>query len=180
MPTDPLRKVFHNPDERPVAVLGKGYIESVITKGELARSVLVLSDQRLYQRGVAYTRNPAGQFVSVRGGQTVSLRDVTGTKYHQVNAVALVWVAVIVFMLGVTAADWARDNNIIPWLPVFFGACLSAGLLTGYFLSRRNYFIVEYAGGFIAVDASWFPVSELEEFQKQISIQQDRMRGATR
>ena len=163
-----LKQHFHSPDEKLVAILGRGYLQSFITGHGLTKGLLLLTDRRLYQKGKRYNRTPNGGWSSFTGSAVVDVNDITGTSYLSLNPFGLLWasiisgILVIAFMYQYGLDSLFEGSFIIVLLPL--------ALLMFYFLQKKRLFVVEYGGGSIALDANWFSQAELNEFQKHISL----------
>ncbi|MFC1971228.1 hypothetical protein ACFLV0_04810 [Chloroflexota bacterium] len=90
---------FHQPDEKPLAILGQGYISSIISQAEISRSMMVLTGRRVYVAGKTFQRI-GGKVVSARGKQAVSVSNITGTGYMETNPIGLLIVGIIVSLWG--------------------------------------------------------------------------------
>lgn len=99
MNEEQARKFFVSPGERLVAVLGQGIIASVI-QGNIGRGVILLSNERLYQKGFFFN----GYGKSFSGEAIVRVKDVTGTRFVTINNPKLLFfffliIPVILFFL---------------------------------------------------------------------------------
>jgi len=163
-----FEKVFFSPDERPIAVLGQGYLTSVLN-GDLSTSVLILSTHRLYQRGKIFDRQLGGRYTSTTGSRVVAVSDVTGTAYHEVNNVGILLLAAIGLVISLVCCNGGRFwFQFVPlgWFFIIMSLVI-------YFASRSRLFVVEYPGGAIATNARWYSQQELEAFQKAIALSKE-------
>ena len=160
--------LFYEPEERLVGMIGQGYMTSVL-QGSVAKSIMVLSDKRLYQKGKFFERQSNGHFRSMSGSRVVAIQDVTGTSFAEENAVAaliLGIIGVVVAILGLLPGGSSGTSTVV----FMFGAVFAMMMFMQYFVRRRRLFVVEYPGGAIATDARWYNEAELSGFQKQIEL----------
>jgi len=165
-----VKKFFHNQREKLIAVLGQGYIAGLM-EGTLSKSVLILSDQRLYSRGKIFNRLPNGKFAMTRGSAVVSARDITGTSYQVQSNVILMGLGIGLFLTGIFFTFMYGNISPQMLLYIFLPSLL---LILFYYIQKHRLFIIEYAGGSIATNAKWYSIRELSEFQKAISLLKDR------
>ncbi len=188
MPEIP-KSFFHDPSEEVRGVLGQGYIASIISSSSVDTSVLVLTNKRLYQKGKIFEKLPSGKWVSVKGFKTVPVESITGSSFTEINPFAMFvagWIFIAIFVIpllialfssgfqGPTGAGASRGggSGLLSLIFLIFGICL----LVAYYLKRARIFVVENAGGQIGTNCKWYSESEILNFQKIISQEQDRIK----
>ena len=144
---------FHDPDEKVMAVLGQGYVAGIISAGGFSKSVMVLTDRRLYTSGKVFGKGSNNVISSVKGKQVVDVRNISSTGFQEVSKTELLWKGIIT-------------------LPLFGMGII---FLVLYFLSRTRYFFVEYSGGAVGTNCKWHSPSELEEFQRKLFEVKDKI-----
>lgn len=159
-------KLFYDPNEKFVAMIGEDYITSFL-HGDFAKSIVILSDKRVYQRGKVFERQANGRFISVQGSKDVLVKDITGTSFSETNLVPLLILGVM-FSLGALA--YSRDSFMGPLTMIVSIFCIGF-----YFLGRRRMFRIDYPGGAIGTDARWYNQEQLQDFQKHISLIKERI-----
>lgn len=157
-------KVFYDKTEKHIGTLGIGYLNKYLFSGQAEKAVLLLSNKRLYQKGTAYEKSSRG-FTSLRTEKTVDVKDITGTTFQSVNPINLLSFGGFLGILSVYFFFMYRDSNDI----AFFLLLISSIFIAFYFKSKRKYFIVEYAGGYIATDSSAYSENEITTFQQLVS-----------
>lgn len=172
--------VFHDPDEVQLGVLGQGFIASVIGAGSVSRSVMVLTDRRVYQFGqLIDTVNDKRRFMYSTGRRVAALRDITGTAFHEVRPWGLLVYGLIVLFAGLAcllAANGAseEDSGVLAMFAILL-FILSAFPLLGYLIKKRRYFVVAFSGDYMATECRWFKSEEIYAFQRAISLASDRL-----
>ena len=153
-------KIFYDKSEKHLGTLGVGYLKNYLVSGLAQKTILLLSNKRLYQKGYAYEKSNANGWTRVRTEKVVDLKDITGTSFISVNPIAIL---VGFLIAGTATTSW---NILIAILITI------AGLLI-YFFFKKKYLVIEYAGGYIATDSSAYNEIEISNFQKLISNLKD-------
>ena len=175
------KEFFHDPDEQVRGVLGQGYIGSLVSGQGFSRSVMYLTDKRLYQRGRIYEKDPTGRWTSSKGVKAVSVRDITGTSFTEVNLIACLIAGIlgILSSIGALTAGISQNEAAAYKCAGLFFVC-GLALILAYVFARIRTFVVHYAGGSIGVNCRWYPEEEINAFQKLISVEKDRIVGEGR
>jgi hypothetical protein len=170
--------IFHNEAEILKGILGQSFFTSVISEGSLKKSVMILTDKRLYQKGRIYEKNQYGKLVKSIGNKTINVCDITGTSFHTFNNVlqkimGIICIVIGVFGLFLELNRTSEYGSMIAFLLLIFGVFN----LIAYFATKQKYFLVEYAGGSIATSCNWYSMNEIEDFQKLLSIVKDESKN---
>jgi hypothetical protein len=161
---------FYRPDEKILSILGQGYVTSVL-QGKPHKSVLVLTNERLYQKGVVFYRTPKGRLQKSKGSKVVEVKNITMTSITETDSVAVMAMSVLLVILGtighISASLSASEK---------FGILSGIGVIVGLLfmlvslVTRRKLFIIEYPEGSILTYARWYKETELSRFQEAISL----------
>lgn len=149
------KKFFVSSNEQYITSLGDGYLKNFLTTGSIGRCVAVLSNKRIYLRGNIIDYNNS-KLERINVEKIVNVEDVTGTGF--IYASNQIWKLVLAALTA---------PLIIP--PVVF--------IILYMLGRKTIFFIEYAGGYIKFDASYYNLSDVHNFQKQIRLVQDDIKN---
>ena len=180
------RSFYMDPNEEPRAILGQGYITSLLTGQGRTKSVMVLTNRRLYVDGKSFQRNSPNVFSSVQGKKNVEVGKINSTAYESQNAGCFkifpyiffgtgVLLLLIAIMRLVVADPFHGDDGAI--MLFFWGVAwlfLGGGSLGMYLHKMRKYFVVEFSGGSMATDCNWYGTTEIEDFQRKIYQEQER------
>lgn len=158
-----FNKIFFDPKERQIAVLGGSFLRNILSAGGVSSGSCVLSDKRLYFKGVCFTKEN-GRFVRTDEESTVGVKDITAsgfTKYSQLNFLifGIILMIIAIFLLsrfGPVIGGIAVGIALIPFL--------------AYYLSKVKLFYVAFSGGKIAFRASDYSQKEMQEFQKALRL----------
>ena len=166
------KQVFYDDDEELEAVLGRSFIESLLTGRGLSKGALILSDKRLYQKGRRYDSLLGRGWSAVKGSSVVEVSDITGTSFGKHTNIATLVVTIIFFVIGCLGGFYYFDISY--WdtsaLWIFIPALLPAVFFYWLYTAQKlSIFMVNYSGGAIGMNASWFSHKELDEFQRSIS-----------
>lgn len=158
-----FNKIFFDPKERQIAVLGGSFLRNILSAGGVSSGSCVLSDKRLYFKGVCFTKD-YGNFFQTDEENAVDVKDITAsgfTKYSQLNFLifGIILMIIAIFLLsrsGPVIGGIAAGIALIPFL--------------AYYLSKVKLFYVVFAGGRIAFRAGNYSKKEINEFQKALRL----------
>jgi len=177
MDVNRLEAMFHSQKEKFEGVLGQGYAASVL-QGNLSKALLVLSDRRLYFKGKVLIPASSGGFIRVKSSQTVNVRDIQGINFID-GSNPLHLGAGIVFSLATLVVWTLALTKESPWLGLasFPFLIFALSFLASHFANKGKLMVIEYAGGAIAVPCRFYTETEIQDFQRKISMLRDRMEG---
>lgn len=169
-----FNKLFSEPAEQYIASIGNGYIVNFLSGSGFESGFAAISNKRVYFRGKCYYLEN-GKVKRNFEERVVDLKDVTGTGYTRVDPLYLVafsFISLLVTILSLIQTEsmqtWRVFLLIIALASYFF-------FLLRYFLNRRDYFEIAFAGGRIAFDINLYAKSEIDDFQKQLRIAKDNV-----
>lgn len=169
---------FVDPSEQSVAELGSGFIQSYLGNGSLSKGFAVVTQRRVYFNGKSYFKDFKGRWKQQMQAKTVDLKDVTGTGYVSVRILGLLIGAIAVFfwtfpmdvIWGIMGGDVLESIQRKIQDPTWWMlSCIpAAGMVAAFFLRRRTLFNIEFAGGNISFNTSWYGKDEIDHFQKEL------------
>ena len=185
---DKIHGIFVTRDEKYIASLGNGYIASFLAKGILGMGFAIVSDKRVYFKGSCLT-GKGKNFVISNEERTVDTADITGSGFifrnEEGGPIFGMVMSIFGILLGVLPiysgfrSDLFFTRSIDPRL-IGIGLCLIGVSSFFFFLSlfylhkaKKTYFEIQYAGGKIAFDVSFYAKAEIDEFQKQLRLAKD-------
>ena len=181
---------YLDPDEKLQGVLGQGLITSLITGGGLGKSMMVLTDRRLYVQGKIYQKAGGlggANFVVVKGKQTVPVSNITGTGFQErdpkaililswiIGILAILILALLLVVLRFGVNDVDNKGDWVAWILSLMVTAAFCWVI--YRIGCKRFFFVEYSGGSMATDCNWHSSSEIDEFQRLISRGQDKIKS---
>lgn len=194
-----LSEYFVNKEEKYLSSLGNGYIMNFIANRSLKRGFAVISDKRVYFRGSCYS-GQGKNLKQTEEERTVDIKDITGsgfiyTKYIGIllglfiilTTVLIGSILVLCNGYGSVLYYW-RNGTLLRRINSNIGEFISMSAIAGicipfvifcfsmflnYLKKRKTLFQIQYAGGNIAFDVSFYAKAEIEDFQKQLRRAKD-------
>ena len=177
-----FKRFFMNPKEKLVTTLGNTYIQNFLSGGSLEKGFAVVSEKRMYFQGTAYELVPKSngrkKLVKTQKSRIVDLKDVTGSGYDNHKFLGFLICAIAFFVISAIIIFPAMmnlpDGGAIIMLSLFFFIIPGLIFLSAYYKTQINLIAIQFAGGEIAFDISWFPEKEIADFQKQLRLAKDK------
>lgn len=163
-PQQAASSVFIESGENVVATLGNGVLQNVLSGGGLSTINATLTDKRLYVSGKCLESIGLG-WVYAKISRIIEVEDITGTGFVYVSKPSLL-VTSILFIIGALVTMTMR--NLLALTIILF--VIAAILITAFFVTKKNVFQIEYAGGRIGFDVKWIKADLAANFQKKIHI----------
>ena len=171
-------KIFADPGERLVGVLGREYLESYLEGNGLKRGFIAVSDRRVYQKGRSYVvRSGRTRSLRTKGSTVVDLADITGTRIISAADMIRLVLSALLFVCAVGMllfAIFAGGAELFYYISGGL-ALLSLLSLMGHLISRRSLVTIMFGSGGISFDRKWFAKEEFYEFQRQLYLAKDRL-----
>lgn len=165
--------LYDYPDERVVSVLGRAYASSVLREGKVAKSVVIVSNKRVYQEGSQISDSTSG-FTLEDSKEVISLRSVDACrtlKYANLRpaSIASMVMFLVIFLLF-------YDN-------------MTAALVLGFALAAVAFFFVKaivatehvqivYNGEKLTLRSDWYDPGSIDTFIRELMKQRDKISGA--
>ena len=166
-----LSQSFVSKDEKYIASLGNGYIMNFLTNKSVQKGFAFLSNKRVYFKGSCLS-GTGKNLVKTNEERTVDVKNITGSGFvYQTDwSKLLKIIGIVVAIVGVLV--WRLFGfGVLIGIPSLIIASILEVL--GYLLKRKTYFRIEYAGGCIAFDVSFYEKAEIDDFQKQLRRAKD-------
>ena len=173
---DQFRSRFIDPKERLLGVLGNSYLKSFLANGSVSKGVAVLTDKRVYFAGTSYEmKGSISKAIKVKKSAIADLCDITGTEIvYKGNIIPL-----IIAILSILGVLLGIDSLIDDYDEQFGWMVLILSLLTGIisfytYLKKRVHTInINYGGGGISYDLSWYRSGEVDQFRRALHLAKD-------
>ena len=184
-----LSQSFASKDEKYIASLGNGYIMNYLANRSMNKGFAFITDKRVYFKGSCLS-GAGKKLVKTNEERTVDVKNVTGSgfiyqRYWGIlialfvsllaSLAGAVWGVLLSFLSGgSTAPGGAAEGSSLDtfYVPIaILGITLVIACCIGiknYLLKRKTLFRIEYAGGCIAFDVSFYAKAEIDDFQKQL------------
>jgi len=95
-----FNKIFASPAEKFVCTLGNSFAENFLASGSLKNGFAVLSDKRVYFKGICYI-SEGKKFIKRHEERIVDVKDVTGTGFIHTKSILLLVIAIIFSILPI-------------------------------------------------------------------------------
>lgn len=166
-----LKAFIHDKNEHIYAVLGHGFLMNYL-RGDISNTLVILTNKRIYLRG-RQILNQGFRTVQIDGEHVCNLKEATGSLYT-VNSQpfwmviqVVLFAGALIFMGSSNPIDWKNGAAFVP----------SFAALAAYFLTKKRVFQINYNGGSIATNANNYSIEEIQLFQKNISMLQERQQA---
>ena len=180
-----LSESFVSRDEKYIASLGNGYIMNYLANKSVKKGFAFITDKRVYFKGSCLS-GTGKKLVKTNEERTVDVKNITGSgfTYHRYWGILVALFFSILVSLGVVVGTALLEYHKRPdfWLRILNFAVMALffsltvicciGIKT-YLLKRKTLFRIEYAGGCIAFNVSFYAKAEIDDFQKQLRRAKD-------
>lgn len=161
---------FVSKDENVVAELGSSYIQNYLSSGSLSAGFVAVSQRRAYFNGTSYYKDYQGKWKSQLQEKVVDLKDITGTGCSIYKHAGMLVVAIVLFVMGfftfigIGLESFSMAFGIVTTVFTVPGIVLIAL----YCCTKMTLFTIEFAGGSISFNISWYGKSAVDIFQKEL------------
>lgn len=183
-----LSASFVSKDEKYISSLGNGYIMNYLANKTMSKGFSFITDKRVYFKGTCLS-GTGKSLIKTNEERTVDVKDITGSgfTYHRywgalIAAIlsSLIFEGIFPFVMAYVIVDFQVSYTTVYttlWrIAAVILLCLFISLaiiLKNYLFKRRTLFRIEYAGGCIAFNVSYYAKAEIDDFQKQLRRTKD-------
>lgn len=191
-----LSASFVSKDEKYIASLGNGYIMNYLTNKSVEKGFAFITDKRVYFKGSCLS-GTGKSLVKTNEERTVDIKNITGSGFIYQRRLGILigtLVPIIAALAGFmyflwelflfvvhVIEGWYTLGGIVIYL---FKSVLPLAIIVAlaipfcivfknYLLNRKTLFRIEYAGGCIAFDVTFYAKTEIDDFQKQLRRAKD-------
>jgi hypothetical protein len=172
--------LFHSKDEEFIAMIGKGYLSSIIAGDDFSKTAVILSNKRIYQTGKIFEFNSENNALEITSGKKViNIEDVSGTSYRTLTYPALLYIGIflLVFCLVMAFGVFKDADDAFKIITFCVGLVLAILFTVMYAIKSEQYFLIEYNGGTMGIPTKFYNEAELNEFQQIISAEKDSIKS---
>lgn len=160
--------LFIDPNEITMATIGANYVQNAITDGTLEKGSAILTNKRLYFKGKVYSGS-GKNMKSHTEESVVSVEEITLTRFvYSKNFGLFIWASV----LGVLGLLLLPVGGI----GIFFIVAALVFLMM-YFIKRSTCFEICFPGGKFQFDISYYPITDMQDFQREIHLVKDSLKN---
>lgn len=167
---DTTKSIFIRSYEREEGSLGRKWIKSFLTEGSISKSVVLVSNKRVYQKGKMLEKKGLGQPTLWDGSRIIQLSHVSGSSFLLRRFIGSAIIGCIAIMVALSFFFYASQHRRADEFYIFGFTLMVLGVLflIIYFFKRDQLFIIHFHGGEIILNTSWYSKKELEKFQKDL------------
>lgn len=182
---------FVDPTETVVTELGEGFIKNFLAGNGLSKGFATVTQKRFYAKGNNYRLTDKGHIRKYSEECAVDLKDINGTGTRTVRFLPYLLIAIgILFLIllwnicydyvlylnygKAKGISWSVVKCFADTLKLMFGANLSILNIPSlvfavlYFVKKRTFFTVTFAGGNICFRTDWYGAEKIADFQKKL------------
>lgn len=158
--------IFVDQSESIVSTIGMNYLQNFLSGGAVEKGVGVLTQKRFYYKGKNFSGAGKDTKSATEEG-IVSIEDITFTKFTHFRHTGFLVFAVLLTLVGMVLM-------MTPAAPISFAILIAAvPFYILYFVKRESMFLVAFPGGGFAFDIRWYPISDIQDFQRQLHLLKD-------
>lgn len=167
-----VSSVLYDQSEKVKMIVGESYFQSTVTGGGVNKSTIILTDKRVYQLGRAFEKI-GSKMVKLNRNTTLDIEDVKGVTVQTVNNMGS---RIGLGVFGVLAGGLAILFDGMDSIQMIFGFISMLYIALAIFLPVKKYLFIDFAGGSIACEHSWYGDEEVRQFQKAVFIEKDAIK----
>ena len=162
--------------ENVVCVLGRAFLAGGVPVESLQRTVLILTDRRLYQLGVYYDPDGDRGFTKKRGSNDFDLADLTAISLVErpvAKRIGIIGWILLVGGLAILGAGFIQGSGVAIAIGLFVGAVWMAVpgvlMIVHWKTGGETYLQIEFGARAIAAACRRYSDAELSEFRGRCS-----------
>lgn len=156
---------FVDPSETAKATLGTNFAQNVLTSGKVKQGSAVLTEKRLYYKGNLFSGS-GKNLMSVKGEYIVPIEDISMTSFVHGESTGSKLLGLLLILVGAGLFFvFGPAGTVVALAGVVF-------LIKG-FLGKSTVLEVSFPGGRFRFDVKWYPIADMQDFQRQIHLVKD-------
>lgn len=161
---------FVDPSETAKATLGANFAQNVMTSGKMKQGSAVLTEKRLYYKGELFS-GAGKNLMSIKGEYIVPVENISMTSFVHGESTGGKLFGLLLVLVGAGLFFVFQPVGIIAVL---------AGIvfLIKGFLGKSTVFEISFPGGLFRFDVKWYPIADMQDFQRQIHLVKDHYKNA--
>lgn len=158
---------FISPDEVTLASLGASYRKQGSFR--TSRGAGFITNKRFYYSGTDFFQSSKGVLNANQEG-VIDLEDITFCRYIYTRNIRILICAFIINIISLICAMGEIFELFV------FGLILASFFYLGYFLSKSIYYMVSFPGGEFTFKSEWYPMEEIQQFQKTLFLAKEKLK----
>ncbi len=156
---------FVDSGEHVVATLSNGFTQNIISGEGFIKEDAFVTNKRVYYN----SRHGIINVTKIRN--VIDIPEVTGTKLMDVSHWGIIIAAIILAIVGIiisVSASAAGGAMFFAYAVILFAV---------FFITKKKHLRIEYAGGYISFSVRKYSMKNVQDFQKAIYAEKDKLRG---
>lgn len=173
--------VFVDPNEKLISRIGGGWLINFALMGKVRTVNAYLTDRRCYLQGNMYTSDGT-KLKQAKQEKVVNVEDINATGFRFERTLNyLIWAVILAVLTFIVLIFLITIDALALFLFFVFGLLVGAVLMFWQYLkSKRTYFFIEYAGGWIKFEVILSAYEQMKMFNKEIHRIKDYSRAKIR
>ena len=161
---------FVDPSETAKATLGTNYAQNVLAGGKVEQDSAVLTEKRLYYKGDLFSGS-GKNLMSIKGEYIVPVEDISMTSFVHGESTGGKLFGLLLILVGTGLFFVFPPAGIV-------AALAGVVFLIKGFLGKSTVLEVSFPGGRFRFDVKWYPIADMQDFQRQIHLVKDHYKNA--
>lgn len=158
---------FISSDEKEKEKIQATYVGSFLRGNGLSKSEAVCTDKRFYFSGMCF-ENRRGSLIKSYQEWIVDLEDITASGFKYSSNIFLLILSILVALWGF--AMLIKDNGRL----FLFSFLVAVIIFAIYWFSRKTLYVITFAGGSVAVDASQYGMVNAQKFNHVLRTEKQK------
>lgn len=156
---------FVDANETVQAALGTSFAQNMLAAGTIKQGSAILTEKRLYYKGNLFSGS-GKNLISIKGAYIVPVENISMTSFTYGEGTGGKLLGFLLILIG------AAVLFVFP--PVGIVAALAGIIsLVKFFLGKSTVFEISFPGGRFRFDVKWYPLADMQNFQRQIYLVKD-------
>ena len=172
--------IFIDQSESIVATIGSNYLQNFLSGGSVGKSVGVLTQKRFYYKEQSYGGVGKSSKSDTEQG-VVSIEDITFAAFTHTRHMGFLITAILLTLcaLFILVTSSGAPSDGVPIILSIVSGILVAALpfYILYFVKRQTLFQIAFPGGSFSFDIRWYPISDIQNFQRQLLLLKDQIKN---
>ncbi len=156
---------FVDPGETARAMLGTSFAQNLMTGGKIKQGSAILTEKRLYYKGNLFSGS-GKNLTSIKGEYIVPVEDIGMTSFVFGEGTGGKLFGLLLLLIGAGLLTVFAPAGVVAVLA-------GIGFLIKTFLGKSTIFEISFPGGCFRFDVKWYPITEMQNFQRQIHLVKD-------
>ena len=181
---------FVDQSETALATIGSNYLQNYLTFGKVDKGIGVLTEKRFYYKGKGFSGSRK-RLVSATQEGLVSIEDISETMFTHIRHIACMILGIACIIIGLLGYILHVTHIVETYTSMGYSLHLMSAISSGalfilfagivslvlYFVTRKTLFTVSFAGGSFSFNVSYYPMADIQDFQRQLHLLKDHLKN---